>query len=95
MLDAWADEPPNLDDALLYNRRLWIILIDAVMRDENRLPIPVRQNILNIGVFVMAEIFSLMTKPKREHVVNLIDINRRIATGLQGSPKREDTPQAA
>jgi flagellar biosynthesis activator protein FlaF len=38
VLEAWDQKPPSaLADALLYNRRLWIVFIDAVMRDENRL----------------------------------------------------------
>lgn len=32
----------------------------------------------------MYETFSLMTKPKRMHLNNLININRRIAAGLRG-----------
>ena len=84
--DSWCDKPPGLSDAVLYNRRLWIVFIDAVMREDNRLPAAVRQNILNVGAFVMAETFSLMTKPQPEHVANLIRINRGIAAGLHGKP---------
>ena len=32
----------------------------------------------------MAETFSLMTKPKREHLASIIQINRGIAAGLRG-----------
>jgi Flagellar protein FlaF len=35
-----------------------------------------------LGVFVMAETFSLMTAPKQEHLANLIRINRAISAGL-------------
>ena len=91
------EAPVGLSDALLYNRRLWIVFIDAVMRDDNRLPIATRQNVLNLGMFVMAETFSLMTAPKQEHLANLIRINRAIAAGLgsksgKGKPKREAYP---
>jgi flagellar protein FlaF len=48
------------------------------------LPAPVRQNLANLGAFVMGETFSLMTKPKPEHVESLIRINRGIAAGLRG-----------
>jgi len=86
VLDTWSDKPPGLSEALLYNRRLWIVFIDAVMRDDNRLPILVRQNIMNLGTFVLAETFSLMTEPKPEHLANVIRINRGIAAGLRGRP---------
>ena len=43
VLEAWDQKlPPALADALLYNRRLWIVFIDAVMRDDNRLPMATR-----------------------------------------------------
>ena len=32
----------------------------------------------------MAETFSLMTKPKPEHLQSIISINRGIAAGLRG-----------
>jgi flagellar biosynthesis activator protein FlaF len=83
-----------LSDALLYNRRLWIVFIDAVMRDDNRLPIATRQNVLNLGMFVIAETFSLMTVPERKHLENLIRINRAIAAGL-GNKNGTSQPQQA
>jgi flagellar protein FlaF len=95
VLDSWTDKPSGLNEAVLYNRRLWIVLIDAAIRDDNKLPIAVRQNILNIGAFVMAETFSLMTRPKPEHLANIIRINRRIAAGLRGKAVTQHTPQAA
>ena len=82
--DSWSDKPRNLDEAILYNRRLWTILIDAVMSESNKLPVAVRHNIRRLGVYVMAETFSLMTKPKPDHLMSIIKINRGIATGLRG-----------
>ena len=70
------------------------VFIDAVMRDENRLPIATRQNVLNLGMFVMAETFSLMTVPKQKHLENLIRINCSIAAGL-GSKNGKSQPQRA
>jgi flagellar protein FlaF len=82
--DAWRDQPAGLHDALHYNRKLWTVFIDAVMRDDNGLPATVRQNIASLGMFVMGETFALMTEPKAEHVESLIRINRGIAAGLRG-----------
>ena len=82
--DSWKDTPSGLSDALMYNRRLWMIFIDAASRDDNRLPNALRDNIIRIGAFVLGETFSLMTKPKPSHLTNIIKINRRIAAGLRG-----------
>jgi Flagellar protein FlaF len=57
---------------------------------------PGSQNILNVGAFVMAETFSLMTRPKPEHLANIIRINRRIAAGLRGKAvTQHSAPSAA
>jgi flagellar protein FlaF len=94
-LEAWDQKlPSGLSDALLYNRRLWIVFIDAVMRDDNSLPVATRQNVLNLGIFVMTEIFSLMTAPNQRHLANLIQINRAIAAGL-GSKSGKRRPHHA
>ena len=84
--DSWRDKPAGLSEALAYNRKLWTVFIDAVTRDDSRLPAPVRENLTKLGMFVMSETFSLMTKPKPEHVEALIKINRGIAAGLSGKP---------
>ena len=82
--DSWRDRPIGLSEALLYNRRLWTVFIDAVVRDDNKLPIAVRENIANLGVFVMGETFSLMTDPQPDSLASIIDVNRGIAAGLRG-----------
>jgi flagellar biosynthesis repressor protein FlbT len=82
--DSWRDKPSGLDEALLYNRRLWTIFLDAVTSEGNRLPSTVRENVRRLGVYVMAETFSLMTNPKPDHLTSIININRGIAAGLRG-----------
>ena len=83
--DGWTDKPHGLVDAVLYNRRLWTVFLDSVCDDSSALPVPLRQNIANLGVFVMSETFSLMTDPKPSQLVPLININRELAAGLSGN----------
>jgi flagellar protein FlaF len=83
--DKWEDKSNDLDEAVLYNRRLWTVFIDAVLRDDSLLPVAVRQNLANLGVFVMNQTFSLMTNPLRSNLLSLIKINREIAAGLRGN----------
>jgi flagellar biosynthesis repressor protein FlbT len=82
--DSWRDKPSGLNDALLYNRRLWTIFLDAVTSESNKLPGAVRENVRRLGVYVMAETFSLMTNPKPDNLTSIIKINRGIAAGLRG-----------
>jgi flagellar protein FlbT len=81
--DSWSDKPRGLDDALLYNRRLWQVFLDAVTGETNKLPKKVRENIQRLGIYVMAETFSLMTKPKPDNLKSIIKINRGLAAGLR------------
>lgn len=80
--DDWPGRSNDLSEAVLYNRRLWLIFLDAVTREDNKLSLEIRQNIANLGIFVMGETFSLMTKPKPEHLQSIIKINRALAAGL-------------
>ena len=82
--DSWRDNPAGLSEAVAYNRKLWTVFIDSVTRDDSPLPTQLRQNLTRLGLFVMGETFSLMTKPKPEHVESLIRVNRGIAAGLRG-----------
>ena len=82
--DGWDADTRQIDEALLYNRKLWSIFLTSVTRPDNPLPALVRQNVANLGVFVMNQTLSLMTEPKREKLGTLININRELAAGLMG-----------
>ncbi len=71
-------------EALLFNRKLWAILLSAVTSDENPQPVEVRQNIVNIGTFVLTQTAELQLNPQRDKLKPLIDINCNLAAGLSG-----------
>ena len=71
-------------EALMFNRKLWTIFLSEAQRDENPQPVEVRQNIANIGIFVLSQTAVLQISPQRAHFKPLIDINRNIAAGLSG-----------
>jgi hypothetical protein len=48
------------------------------------LPKQVCQNLAALGMRVMGDTFSMMTKPQPEQLTSLININRGIAAGLRG-----------
>jgi flagellar protein FlaF len=83
--DKWDGKSDNLNEAVLYNRRLWTVFIDAILQDGSSLPFEIRQNLANLGVFVMGETFSLMTNPLPKNLVSLININRELAAGLRSN----------
>jgi len=51
--DGWGADINQIDEALLYNRKLWSIFLTSVTRADNPLPAVVRQNVANLGIFVM------------------------------------------
>jgi flagellar protein FlaF len=83
--NGWDKTKPDLNAALLYNRKLWTIFMASIAAPENPLPAAVRQNVANLGVFVMHRSLELLAKPKPEQLTSLININRELAAGLRGS----------
>ena len=77
--------PTDLDEALRYNRMLWTIFISTVIKPENPLPQAIRQNVANLGIFVMKHTIAILAEPKPEKISTLIDINRNLAAGLATS----------
>jgi flagellar biosynthesis activator protein FlaF len=74
----------QMSEALMFNRKLWTIFLSDAQRDENPNSLDVRQNIANLGVFVLSQTAALQMSPQREHIKPLIEINRNIAAGLSG-----------
>ncbi|MGE3147861.1 MAG: flagellar biosynthesis regulator FlaF [Pseudorhodoplanes sp.] len=85
--EEWDSERIALDRALTFNRKLWTLFLSSVTRNDNPLPAEIRQNVANIGVFVMNQTLSLITDPAREKLDSLIAINRNLAAGLREGPR--------
>jgi flagellar protein FlaF len=82
--DTWDDKTDDLNDALLFNRKLWAVFLTSVTGNDNPLPAQIRQNVANLGLFVMNQTLSLIAEPQREKLGALININRELAAGLLG-----------
>jgi|SRR6185369_3702399 len=81
--DNWqSNKISELDEALRYNRMLWTIFTSAVTKTENPLPNEIKQNVANLGIFVMKQSLAILAEPKPEMISALIDINRNLAAGL-------------
>ncbi|MGB3864697.1 MAG: flagellar biosynthesis regulator FlaF [Xanthobacteraceae bacterium] len=80
----WSGPDRAMHDALLFNRRLWSIFMSAVESSDNEQTLEVRQNIANIGVFVLKQTVAMQAEPDPAKLTSLIDINRNLAAGLSG-----------
>lgn len=72
-----------LVEALDWNRRLWRLLAEDCMDDGNKLPEPVRANIISLSLWVTR--YSKDVARKRASLDPLISINRTIMEGLRGA----------
>ena len=83
--DGWDKTKPQLENALLYNRKLWTIFMASIASDDNPLPAEIRQNVANLGLFVLHQTILMLANPTPEQLSALININRELAAGLRGS----------
>jgi len=80
--EAWDRKQDDLSDALLYNRKLWTVFLTAVTENDHPLPLAIRQNVANLGLFVINQTLSVLGEPRPEKLRPLININRELAAGL-------------
>ncbi len=84
--DTWDQGNAQLGDALLFNRKLWSVFLSEMTSDTNPMPREVRQNVANLGLFVMNHTVITLKDPRPERLNSLIKINRELAAGLLGKP---------
>jgi flagellar biosynthesis activator protein FlaF len=84
VIDRWDQNRSDLDGALLYNRKLWMVFLGSAMSDDNPLPLEIRQNVANLGMYIMSQTIAVTSNPQVEIVRSLVTINRELAAGLRG-----------
>ena len=82
--DAEHASRPDFEAALLFNRKLWSIFVTSATQNDNPLPPAVRQNVANLGIFVMSHTLAMTNDHRPELLAPLISINRQVAAGLLG-----------
>ena len=88
--DNWEDARTDLSEAMMFNRRLWTVFMTSVTRDDNPLPAPIRQNVANLGIFIMNHQRELLASPEPQKLDVLININRELAAGLRAMAPSDD-----
>jgi flagellar protein FlaF len=83
--DNWDLADTELLGALKFNRKLWNVFVNSATNDDNPLPAPIRQNIANLGLFVLSHTLKLEARPEPTRLDVLININREVAAGLRSS----------
>jgi flagellar protein FlaF len=83
--DDWEANRKELSAALTFNRKLWTVFLTSVTSEESKLPRELRENVGNLGLFVMKQTVSLQSRPEARKLDVLININRELAAGLRAS----------
>ena len=83
-------ETPNrdeiLDEALKFNQKIWTLFQSELAKPENPFPKKLKENLLNLSMFIDKRIFEIMSFPSPEKLNAIIDINLNVAAGLRGTP---------
>lgn len=81
--DEWDTARLDLPAALTFNRKLWTVFLGSVTGEQSELPKALRENIANLGLFVMKHTMAIQADPKAHKLTVLININRELAAGLR------------
>ena len=83
--ENWDLADAELGQALKFNRKLWNVFLNSVTSEDSHLPIAIRENIANLGLFVLNHTIKLEARPEPGRLDVLININREVAAGLRGA----------
>jgi flagellar protein FlaF len=83
--DDWETNRKELSSALLFNRKLWTVFLSSVTSEDSKLPRELRENVGNLGLFVMKHTLATQSHPEARKLDVLININRELAAGLRAS----------
>jgi flagellar protein FlaF len=84
---------PFYTNALQKNQRLWMIFYVALCDAENSLPLELKRNLLNLCNFINKHSLRALPKYQPDLLKTLIDINRRVAAGLNSRLKMSEPVQ--
>jgi len=81
-----SDRDRKLLEAVKFNQKVWSFFQAELSDPENPLPKKLREDILNLSIFVDKRLFEVMAFPSPEKLAIIIDIDFNIAAGLRTTP---------
>lgn len=83
--DNWdaPDRDNKLMEAVKFNQKVWSFFQAELSDPENPLPKNLREDILNLSIFIDKRLFEVIAFPEAEKLDIVIDINFNIAAGLR------------
>ncbi len=77
------DRDQKMLEAVKFNQKVWSFFQAELSDPENPLPKKLREDILNLSIFIDKRLFEVMAYPDPEKLSIVIDINFNIAAGLR------------
>ncbi len=86
--ENWSapDRSEKLLEAIKFNQKVWSFFQAELSDPENPLPKNLRQDILNLSIFVDKRLFEVMANPDKDKLSIVVDIDFNIAAGLRTNP---------
>lgn len=81
------DRNDKLLEAIKFNQKVWSLFQAELSDPENPLPANLKQDILNLSLFIDKRLFEVLALPEAEKLTIVIDINFNIAAGLRTTPQ--------
>jgi len=87
--ENWAapDRDEKLLEAIKFNQKVWSFFQAELSDPDNPLPKNLREDILNLSLFVDKRLFEVMANPDKDKLQIVIDIDFNIAAGLRTKPE--------
>ena len=76
----------KLDKALKFNQSVWSVFQSELSKEDSPVPIEIRQDVLNLSLYVDKRTFEILAYPEPGKLNILININMNIAAGLRRIP---------
>lgn len=83
--DNWdaPERDQKLLEAVKFNQKVWSFFQAELSDPENPLPKNLREDILNLSIFIDKRLFEILAFPEPEKLAIVIDIDFNIAAGLR------------
>lgn len=91
VVEDWGavDRNDKLMEAIKFNQKVWSFFQAELSDPDNPLPKKIREDILNLSIFIDKRLFEVIAYPEPQKLNIVIDINFNIAAGLRSKPEGE------
>jgi len=83
-----SDRDSKLLEAVKFNQKVWSFFQAELSDPDNPLPKNLREDILNLSIFIDKRLFEVLAYPNPDKLTIIIDINFNIASGLRTTPEQ-------